>query len=307
MTDSPASGAAGPAGVLRSPPAGRMVFVGVAWGACFVAIEWGLRDAPPLWFAALRAIVAGVVLLPVARARPRPRGTREWASVVLLGVVNVTVVFAAMFTGAAGLAAGTASVLANAQPLLIVLPAWWWFGERPSARTTVALGAAFAGLLVVAFPGGGGTGAGLSLLAAAAVTAGTLLARRLVPLDVVTVAAWHLLLGGLVLSGLAAAVEGAPAIAWTPRFTVSLALLAVVGTAATTVIWFHVVRRSRMDVVTAWTFLTPVSGIALSFLAFGERPDVWTAVGLVAVLAALWTVLRPRRTADAERSRGRVP
>jgi hypothetical protein len=33
----------------------------------------------------------------------------------------------------------------------------------------------------------------------------------------------------------AAAVEGSPVIAWTPRFALSLAFLALVGTAATTV------------------------------------------------------------------------
>jgi drug/metabolite transporter (DMT)-like permease len=62
-------------------------------------------------------------------------------------------------------------VLANAQPLLIVLPAWWLFGERLSTRAGIALAVGFTGLIVVALPGGGGSGALLSLLAATAVTA----------------------------------------------------------------------------------------------------------------------------------------
>ena len=51
--------------------------------------------------------------------------------------------------------------------------------------------------------------------------------------------------------------------------------------------------RSRLDILTAWTFLTPVFGIILAAVVFGERPAGWTAVGLVAVLAAMWVVLRP--------------
>ena len=133
----------------------------------------------------------------------------------------------------------------------------------------------------------------MSLLSAAAVTAGTLLSRRLTGLDLVTATAWHLLIGAAGLMMLAAAVEGPPVILWSPRFTLSLAFLALVGTAATTVAWFAEARRSRLDTLTAWTFLTPVLGIALASVALGERPGGWTAVGLLAVLAAMWIALRP--------------
>ena len=107
------------------------------------------------------------------------------------------------------MATGTAAVLANAQPLLILLPAWWLYGEVVSARTATALVVGFAGLVVVALPGGGGSGAALSLLAAAAVTAGTLLSRRLSGIDVLAATGWHLLIGGLALAVFAMLVEGA--------------------------------------------------------------------------------------------------
>lgn len=106
--------------------------------------------------------------------------------------------------------------------------------ERPSASTSLALVAGFAGLVLVALPGGGGSGAALSLLSAVAVTAGTLMSRRLANVDAVLFTGWHLLIGGAVLVGLATVVEGAPAIAWTPRFVLSLLSLAVAGTAGTT-------------------------------------------------------------------------
>lgn len=278
-----------------------MLWITAAWGACFVAIEWGLRDAPLLWFAALRAVVAGAALLALAglQHRPGPTGRRAWGLLTVLGLVNVTVAFAAMFAGVAGGAAGTAAVLANAQPLLILLPAWWMFGERLSLRTAAALVVGFAGLVLVALPGGGGRGAALSLLAAAAVTAGTLLSRRLAGQDLVTATAWHLLIGGAGLVLLAAAVEGAPVISWTPRFIVSLLFLALVGTAATTVAWFTEARHSRLDTLTTWTFLTPVLGIALAALALGERPGGWTTVGLAAVLIAMWAALHPPRRTPA--------
>ena len=272
-----------------------MLFVTAAWGACFVAIEWGLRDAPVLWFAALRGLVAGVALLLLAAVQRRaaPLGLRVWGQITLLGLVNGTVAFAAMFAGVAGLATGTAAVLANAQPLLILLPAWWLFGEALSPRTAGALMVGFAGLAFVAVPGGGGDGALLSLTAALAITAGTLLSRRLGELDVIVTTGWHFVIGGVAGAVLAAVVEGAPVIAWTPRFVAVLGFLSLVGTAAAFVIWFTEVQRARLDLLSAWTFLTPVIGIALAALLLRETPDGWTAVGLFTVLAALGIILRP--------------
>lgn len=282
---------------MATPRWGRMVWITAAWAACFVVIEWGLRDAPLLWFAALRAVVAGAALLALGAAwrRPTPRGGKAWGLLAVLGLVNVTVAFATMFAGVAGGASGTAAVLANAQPLLILLPAWWLYGEKLSIRTTIALVVGFTGLVLVAVPGGGGSGAALSLTSAAAITAGTLLSRRLGDLDLVTATAWHLLIGGAALAAVAGAVEGAPVVAWTPRFVSSLAFLALVGTAATTLAWFTEARRTRLDALTTWIFLTPVLGIVLAAVFLGERPGGWTAAGLAAVLVAMWIALRPTR------------
>lgn len=279
----------------RAPKPWRMVWITVAWGACFLAIRWGLRDAPVLWFATLRALIAGVALVGLAgvQRRPAPSGRRAWALIAALGLVNVTLAFAAMFAGVTGLTTGTASVLANAQPLLILLPAWWLYGERMSARTTAALVVGFAGLVVVALPGGGGDGALIALGAAAAITAGTLLARQLGDLDVLAASGWHFLIGGLGLAAWAGVVEGVPDIAWTPRFTFSLLFLALIGTAAAFVAWFTEAQAARLDALTAWTFLVPVVGIALAAGVLGERPKGWTLLGLGVVLASLWLALRP--------------
>lgn len=102
------------------------------------------------------------------------------------------------------------------------------------------------------------------------------------------------MIGGVALVVLALWMEGAPVIDWTPRFVLSLLFLALLGTAGTTVAWFVEARRSRLDILTAWTFLTPVFGIVLSAAAFATLPTGWTAAGLVAVLAAMWVAVQPR-------------
>lgn len=220
-------------------------------GPVFSAIRLGLQDAPVLWFAALRALIAAaaLLLLCLVQRRALPRGRRTWALIALMGVTNVTVAFAAMFAGTAGMAIGAAAVLANAQPLLIILPAWWVYGESLSARTVLGISIGFTGLLVVGLSSGGGTGAWLSLLAAAAVTAGTLLSRGLGGADLAAASAWYFLIGGALLAGMAAVREPARVINWTPQFITALLFLSLVGTAAAFLAWFREATRSRLDLL----------------------------------------------------------
>ncbi|MDO5864979.1 MULTISPECIES: DMT family transporter [unclassified Paenarthrobacter] len=293
---------AGQVGDLRRPNPIRMLWITFAWGSCFLAISIGLKDAPLLWFAALRALIAGAVLLAVAvfRREPTPRGARTWALIAVMGIVNVTLAFSAMFGGLAGLSTGAASVLANAQPLLIVLPAWWIYKERVSARTLAAMGTGFAGLLAVALPSGTGTGAWLSITAALAVTAGTLISRQ-VKADVLQVIAWHFLIGGAILAVIAVLTEGAPVINWGVRFIGILLYVSLVGTAAAFLGWFTEVRQCRLDAVTAWTFLVPVFGILLSMVVLGERQSSWSLVGMGLVIVSMVVLVLPRRRAALQR------
>ncbi len=275
---------------LARPRPTRMLAITAAWGACFVTIHWGLRDAPLLWFAALRALLAGVALLGLAYAqqRPQPNKAKAWAQISALALFNVTIAFAAMFAASAGLTAGVAAVLSNAQPLLILVPAWWLFGERPRRSAAGAAAVGFVGLSITASASiGTSTGAALALLAAVAITTGTLLARRLHDLDVVVISAWHFLIGGLALGVLAFVREGPPSIHWTPRFVASLAFLALVGTAGAFVLWFEELRRAPLAAVALWTFLTPVFGLTFSALLLGEYPGGREIAGIALVLAGL--------------------
>ncbi|MFX1821276.1 DMT family transporter [Pseudarthrobacter sp. CC4] len=275
-----------------APRPWRMLGVTGAWGLCFLAIRLGLQDAPILWFATLRALFAAAALLMVCQIQGRglPRGRGTWTLIALMGFTNVTVAFAAMFAGTAGMTIGAAAVLANAQPLMIILPAWWLYGESLSSRTVLAVSIGFAGLLAVGLSSGGGSGAGLSLLAAAAVTAGTLLARSLAGTDLVAASAWHFLIGGVLLAVMAAIAEPAPVIHWTPRFLGSLLFLSLVGTAAAFLVWFIEAGRSRLDLLTAWTMLVPVIGTVVSLFLPAEQPPPFTLAGAALVLVSLWMV-----------------
>src|SRR5580692_10046595 len=58
------------------------------WGSTFFAIRIGVREVPPFLLAAMRFLVAGLVLYgwTIARGERSPSG-RQWASVCLLALL----------------------------------------------------------------------------------------------------------------------------------------------------------------------------------------------------------------------------
>ncbi len=285
----------------------RMLVIALAWGSCFVLVMWGMRDAPLLWFAALRALVAGAALLAATlfssqASRRLPRGRTAWALIAVLALTNVTVAFGAMFASVTGATTGVAAVLSNSTPLLVVLPAWWLYGERPRLAVSVGIALGFGGILLVAAPSGGGRGAGLALAAAVGITTGALLARRLSDVDLLALGAGQFLLGGTALALIALLIEGPPtAITWSLRFVLVLAVLAIAATALPYLLWFTELQRATLTSVTAWTLLVPVVGVALGVVVLDERVTVVQGLGEAIVLGALTVI------AYANRMSQRIP
>ena len=123
------------------------VLVAAIWGVNFIAIELGLRDLPPLVLTALRFVAAAV---PLVFLVPRPSARLRY--VIAYGLVLGVLKFGALFTAlAAGMSAGLASLVLQAQALMSVLLAAAVLGERP-ARAQVAgvlVGSVGIGLLTI--------------------------------------------------------------------------------------------------------------------------------------------------------------
>ncbi|WP_280410937.1 DMT family transporter [Nocardia asiatica] len=252
-----------------------------------------------LWFAALRALVASVVAGRVVLLVPRD--ATVWSLIGVLALLNVTVAFGAMFASITGVTTGVAAVLSNSAPLLVVLPAWWLFGERPRLVEITGVAVGFGGLVIVAAPSGGGRGAGLALLAAFGIAVGALLARRLSSIDLLALGAWQFLLGGTVLAGIACVAQGPPTtIAWSSRFTLTLAVLALAATALPYLLWFGELRRASLTTVTTWTLLVPVVGVILAVVVLDEPITRAGVIGDVIVVAGLAVVARAARPSRAE-------
>ncbi|HEX9728886.1 MAG TPA: EamA family transporter [Gemmatimonadales bacterium] len=94
----------------------------LVWGSTYLAIRIGVQEMPPMPFAACRFLIAGTLMLIVARLRGRPLPARrsEWLTSIVAGV---------LLLGAAGLvvwaeqyvASGVAAIIIGTVSLWMVL------------------------------------------------------------------------------------------------------------------------------------------------------------------------------------------
>jgi drug/metabolite transporter (DMT)-like permease len=272
-----------------------VLLIALVYALCYVTIKAGLPLAPPLRFAGLRAAVAGAaLLLLLAATRRSPLPTRQrWPGILLLAALGAFS-YGAMFLSPSRTGAGIASVLGNTTPLFAILLAAAVLRERITPSKLIALVLGFAGVSLIAYPaitgpsGAGLVGAVLPLLVAVGGATESVVIKRLdVGGDILRVAGWQLLLGGLSLLALSAWVERDASILWGTRFATLLAFLALVGTAFTTALWYWLLQRDEVGRLSLYLFLVPVLGLGLAAALYGERLGAVEWAGVAVTLVGL--------------------
>ncbi|SEC82106.1 O-acetylserine/cysteine efflux transporter [Arthrobacter woluwensis] len=267
------------------------LLVALIWGVNFVAIEAGLRDVPPLTFAALRfALVAFPLMLFV----PRPRV--PWWTVVGVGLFmsagHLGFIYLAMHLG---LPSGLAPLILQSQVLFTVLLAALLLGERPGRVQLLGIAAGVLGLGIVVL----GRGASADVLPLLLGLAGGLSwglgnvvsrsARGAKPFSLVVwsaaVVPVPLFALSMVLDGPAAPVRALATMG--PVAWASTAFTVLVSTLLAFTVWNGLLQKYPAAQVAPFTLLVPPVAMLAGWLAFGEIPGVWDLVGGAVLLAGV--------------------
>lgn len=128
-----------------------MLLVSLIWGANFSANKFALGFMPPVVFAAVRFLVASVLMIGIIRVvNPgRPVAAREAWILAGLGVIGNTGYQAAFMTGLVTTSAINASLILAALPTLVAVIGNLFGVERASARVWWGILVATAGVVVV--------------------------------------------------------------------------------------------------------------------------------------------------------------
>lgn len=244
----------------------------LAWGSTYAVTTEFLPPDRPLFTALMRALPAGLALLAISRVLPR--GAWIWRAAVL-GVLNIGAFFPLLFLAAYRLPGGVAAVLGAAGPLFALAFAAMLLAERPTARKLAAGLTGLMGVSLVVLRADAkldviGVLAGLA--GAASMSAGTVLTKRWGRPDGVgplTLTAWQLTAGGLLLVPLALLAEGPPP-ALSGENLLGYLYLGGLGTAAAYWVWFRGLSRLPATSAAFLTLLSPLSAAVIGWAALGQ-------------------------------------
>lgn len=270
----------------------------IFWGNAFVAIKYLLEveRLSPMGLTALRYLPAAAVsLILILILYPLPRifesWMREWRGISLYGLTGVLGYNIALNFGEMRIAAGTASLIVGLSPVLTLLAARVFLGERITSRKFWGIVIAFVGLFIVVRWGSRET-INFSYLLAVLITLGaplswvvyTIVGKPLVTRsDATLVTLSAIVWGSLPLFFFIPSGLGNISLnAW-----LALGFLALVCTVFGFLVWSWALKRTEASRLGAVVYLIPLVTITSSLILFGEPPTWGLAVGGLTLMAGV--------------------
>ncbi len=275
----------------------------LVWGTNWPLFALAVREVSVWTFRAVAVVIAGALLLAIARWRGQPLAIprRHWvtiagATLCYLVVWNIASTYSAIL-----IPSGQSAVLGFTMPLWSALISWAVLGERLTGRLllAVALGALSVTLLMLpSFEAYARAplGLALGLLAGLCWAIGTLILKRStvdVPATVLT--GWQLLGAGVPL-GIGALLLGDHQ--WFVPSWQSIAVIAyitLVPMCIGNVCWFAIVGLLPANVAGLGSILVPVVAMAAGALVHGEPLGPMQLAAMACCVGALsLALLKPR-------------
>jgi drug/metabolite transporter (DMT)-like permease len=277
------------------------------WGSTWLAIRLVVRDVPPLEAAALRFVVAGVLLLGMAVLQKRrwPADGQQWNTILVLSLTIMAVPYGLLFWAEQHVNSSMTAVLFSAMPLAVALVTPTMMHRKVPRRAVYAMVIAFGGILILfyenpstnrwALIGGGAVILSMSLSAWSVVYA----KQRLHNVDSVVATGLQLLFGSVVLFWGTWALEAHRHARWTRTALVAIAFLTVFGSAAAFVIYYWLLKKLQPYQLSTISMIVPLIALVEGLLN-GEPVPLLMVLAVLVVLGSVWSVLRAEKDKDPE-------
>lgn len=278
-----------------------MVGLCAIWALGQIAIKVGVAGISPLWQAGLRSLGATVVIAAWMLMRGIPlrpsRGTGVWA--IVIGAV-FAIEFVFLYIGLARTTASRGSVLLYTAPFFVALGGHRLLDDPLTPSRIAGLALAFAGVAVALADHGDGVSQGdpigdlLCLAAGIAWAATTLIVKatalRAEPPERTLLV--QLAVSAVMLLGVSAAIGEPGVFAPTPIVWAAFAWQVVAVASFSYLGWFVMVQRHSPAKVSAFTFLTPLFGVAFATVLLREAPTASLLAAAALIAGGIWLVNR---------------
>src|SRR5215470_8615990 len=121
----------------------------IIWGSTYLAMRVAMEGFGPFTMAAIRFLVAGVIMLVIARARGESLPTRlQWRNALLIGTLLLACGNGGVAIAEQTVSSGLAALMVSAMPLWMALFGGLW-GKWPRTKDWVALVIGFGGIILL--------------------------------------------------------------------------------------------------------------------------------------------------------------
>ena len=286
-----------------------LTFLSVLWGSSFIAIKIAVdHGLPPLSLATLRIGIGAVILLGLAIARKQawPRGTKVWATLLLLGIIGNGLPFFLIGWGEQYTPSNLAAILMAVIPIFVVILAHLMtHDEKLTLGKSIGVTLAFIGIIVLV-----GVdalhGIGLAVTGQLAILGGCVsysfqgvIARRLPPIGSEMTTGVILLLAFLCLLPFWLIHDRPWQVTISAPSLLATIWLGVISTAAGNLLYYLILRRAGAGFASFNNYLVPLMGIAWGYFCLHETPG-WNAfAALLLILGGMACARFLKRPASA--------
>ena len=275
--------------------------LGFFFGSTLIASRFSVGQYAPTTYIGLRMVIASlchVAVYAVLRRRPWPRDRRLWRHAMVLGVFGTAIPMTFIVSSLQYQSSGVTSLLITTQPAITVLLAHFFLtDERLTRRTTIGIGLALSGAVMLALRGETGlpdmTAASpigyLMVLFAMLMGSGSTIYARLymTDLDAFDVGSIRMWTAALVVMPLSALTIGVDLSAVTAVGYTALAYAALVGTFAGMLLAFYNVKRFGATASALTSYVIPIVAGVGGVLVLGETFTPVMGVGMAIIIAGI--------------------
>ena len=276
------------------------------WSTVWLFIKIGVTDVPPVSFAAMRLIIAILVMVPITLAArtPLPGKPAEWKLIAGTGVLLLGINYALLNWGLQFVSSGVTAVLQAMTPAFALIFAHYLLPDEPiTIRKLSGLALGVLGIGVI-FWDQLRFGDARAFLGAMAVTGGAvcvafayvLVRRGGTHLSPGILTTGQMIAAFVPLMTYALLVEGNPfQITWTWRALQSAVYLALAGSVLAA--WLNYWLLSRVGAVNLLIMglVEPVIAIMLGVWILGESMNPRAIGGGAVILASVWLAMAPAK------------
>lgn len=274
------------------------VMVCILWGATYVAIRAGVQDLPPILFAGLRFLPAGIIMVAWRRAVgiPWPKG-REWIDLIIPGLLLLVIGNGCLVYSEQVVPGGIAALIVALTPLwMVTLVMIKPKGERITPMEIIGILIGFGGLVLLIWPQLNDISAfkeylhGVLLLVFASMlwAAGSLyIARHRVKCGPLMGAGVQTLSAGIILTIVGTLAGEWPQVEITSTGMWSLAYLIIGGSVMGYGAYVYALSHLPIGLVSTYAYVNPVVALFLGVILLNEVVDGRTILATCIILSGV--------------------